>query len=82
MRLASVVRLCIFRTLIRSFSGISASDVRGVVTITVEYNGATRTVTYSLAQYINSTDADVAKALYSYSKAAAAYKGISKSEQK
>jgi hypothetical protein len=62
-------------------SGISASDTTATFTITVEYNGVKSTVTYSLAQYINSTGADVAKALYSYSKAAAAYKAITASEK-
>ena len=62
-------------------SGIGASDTTATVTITVEYGGETTTVTYSLAQYINSTNADVAKALYSYAKAAAAYKAITADEQ-
>ena len=51
--------------------GIRASDIAATIAITMS-DGST--VTYSLAQYINSTDAAIGKALYSYSSAASAYK--------
>ena len=62
-------------------SGISASDITAEFTINVLVSGEPMTVEYSLAKNIVSTDADIAKALYSYSKAAWAYKAITKSEK-
>ena len=58
--------------------GITAADVVAEMTIDVDEEVS---VTYSLAQYIKSTDEDVAKALYSYSLAARAYKAITASEK-
>ena len=58
--------------------GIAAADIASEITITADDG---KTVTYSLAQYIKRADADVAKALYSYSMAARAYKAITADEQ-
>ena len=63
------------------FVNINDSSVTATFKVKLDVSGTEKTVTYSLAQYINSTDADVAKALYSYSMAARAYKAITESEQ-
>ena len=54
--------------------GINAGDSTAEMTVTVTNGTEDTDATYSLAQYIKSTNADIAKALYSYAKAVEAFK--------